>query len=346
MNKKFIAMLASVAAFGSVSAQSLKPNSNGLYLDSPYTFSLGGGSSYSNKLFYSFISEEKFDYFMFLESKFRDQENQKVMSLSKDGVFVLNGSDAKIQLWQFDSDWTKGMAAHLSLDYRDGKGYTLASTGGGSAAPMNYIAKTHDFSGDMTVSGKIEGNELKASDINAENFTMTGSKAKLALWQADADISKGMAAHVTLDYREGKGYTLSSNGGGSAANMNYIAKTHDFSGNMKVNGKIECVGEFKVAEVKTDNVITKDIKISMSDVADYVFDKNYDLKELSEVETYVNENKHLPGVPSAAEIEADGVSVSKMTNILLEKVEELTLHMIRLEKENAALKAEVESLKK
>jgi hypothetical protein len=51
-------------------------------------------------------------------------------------------------------------------------------------------------------------------------------------------------------------------------------------------------------------------------------------------------------MPSAAEMDANGVSVSKMSNLLLEKVEELTLHMIKLEKEIAALKAKVESLSK
>jgi hypothetical protein len=84
----------------------------------------------------------------------------------------------------------------------------------------------------------------------------------------------------------------------------------------------------------------------MNNAADYVFDESYNLKSLSEVESYVNEHKHLPGIPSAADMAENGVSVSAMSNMLLEKVEELTLHMIRLEKENEALKAEVKSLKK
>jgi len=84
----------------------------------------------------------------------------------------------------------------------------------------------------------------------------------------------------------------------------------------------------------------------MNNAADYVFDENYNLRSLSDVESYVKENKHLPGVPSAAEMAEKGMSVSQMSNLLLEKVEELTLHMIELQKENKALKAEVESLKK
>ena len=78
--------------------------------------------------------------------------------------------------------------------------------------------------------------------------------------------------------------------------------------------------------------------------ADYVFEDNYNLKSLSEVESFVKENKHLPGMPSASEFAEKGMSVSEMSNKLLEKVEELTLHMIQLEKENKDLKEKVNSL--
>ncbi len=120
---------------------------------------------------------------------------------------------------------------------------------------------------------------------------------------------------------------------------------------LHVDGKILCSGEIEVADLNTNTINVnslnaKDIQMDMHGAADYVFDENYNLKSLSEVESYVNEHKHLPGMPSAAEMDANGVSVSKMSNLLLEKVEELTLHMIQLEKENAALKAKVESLSK
>lgn len=120
---------------------------------------------------------------------------------------------------------------------------------------------------------------------------------------------------------------------------------------LHVDGKILCSGEIEVADlnsnsIKVNSLNAKDIQMDMHGAADYVFDEDYNLKSLSEVESYVNEHKHLPGMPSAAEMDANGVSVSKMSNLLLEKVEELTLHMIKLEKENAALKARVQELEK
>jgi hypothetical protein len=71
---------------------------------------------------------------------------------------------------------------------------------------------------------------------------------------------------------------------------------------------------------------------------DYVFDPSYKLPTLEETEKYVKENHHLPEVPSAAEIEKEGMSLNGMNVILLKKVEELTLHLIEMKKEIEELK--------
>ncbi len=65
---------------------------------------------------------------------------------------------------------------------------------------------------------------------------------------------------------------------------------------------------------------------------DYVFDEDYNLTSLSELDQYLKENKHLPEVPSAAEMQVEGVNMVEMDMLLLKKVEELTLHIIELEK--------------
>ncbi len=63
---------------------------------------------------------------------------------------------------------------------------------------------------------------------------------------------------------------------------------------------------------------------------DYVFDENYPLLPLEETKAYVEQNKHLPGIPSSAEMQQNGVNLLEMNMKLLEKVEELTLHQIEL----------------
>ncbi|GAB3897221.1 hypothetical protein GCM10028825_44440 [Spirosoma agri] len=89
-----------------------------------------------------------------------------------------------------------------------------------------------------------------------------------------------------------------------------------------------------------DGVLTEKVKVavrSTNDWSDRVFEKGYRLKSLSDVETFIRQSKHLPGVPSAEEVVKEGVDVGQMQAKLLEKVEELTLYVINLKKQNDAL---------
>lgn len=79
--------------------------------------------------------------------------------------------------------------------------------------------------------------------------------------------------------------------------------------------------------------------------ADYVFANDYKLKPLSEVETFVKENKHLPNIPSASEIEKEGLDLADMQSKQMGKIEELTLYMIEMKKEIEILKMETSNLK-
>jgi hypothetical protein len=73
--------------------------------------------------------------------------------------------------------------------------------------------------------------------------------------------------------------------------------------------------------------------------ADYVFDKNYKLLTLDEVETFIKQNNHLPNIPSAKEIEEKGLHLGDTQRRMMEKIEELTLYVIELKKEIEQLKA-------
>lgn len=79
--------------------------------------------------------------------------------------------------------------------------------------------------------------------------------------------------------------------------------------------------------------------------SDYVFDDDYKLPTLTEVETYIKANKHLPGVVSAREVEKQGLDVGDNQAALLKKIEELTLYMIELKKQVQSQQAEISSLK-
>jgi hypothetical protein len=79
---------------------------------------------------------------------------------------------------------------------------------------------------------------------------------------------------------------------------------------------------------------------------DYVFKDDYELKTLAELETFIKANGHLPNMPKASEIEHTDMPLGKIELILVEKVEELTLYMIEINKANENLKLEIELLKK
>jgi trimeric autotransporter adhesin len=81
--------------------------------------------------------------------------------------------------------------------------------------------------------------------------------------------------------------------------------------------------------------------LSKNQWSDRVFEKHYPLLSLKKTEEFIEKHKHLPNVPSASEVIEKGVAVDLMVSKLLEKVEELTLHVIRQEKEIEVLKKQV-----
>ena len=80
-------------------------------------------------------------------------------------------------------------------------------------------------------------------------------------------------------------------------------------------------------------------------VPDYVFTNDYKLKTLTEVEEYIKKNNHLPEIPSAKEIEKNGLMLAEMNMSLLKKIEELTLYSIEQNKKITVQEKEIESLK-
>ena len=97
-----------------------------------------------------------------------------------------------------------------------------------------------------------------------------------------------------------------------------------------------------------DGIITEKVKVAIegsSQWADYVFEKDYQLRSLQEVESFISENGHLPDVPSAEEVVNSGIDLGTMNATLLRKIEENTLYLIQLQKENQALKSELSELK-
>ncbi|GHV30232.1 hypothetical protein FACS1894177_02450 [Bacteroidia bacterium] len=91
-------------------------------------------------------------------------------------------------------------------------------------------------------------------------------------------------------------------------------------------------------------VKAKEILISNTNWADFVFGDDYRLPSLNDVKLHINENKHLPGIPSEAEVKENGVNLGDMQVKLLQKIEELTLYTIQQQEMIDKLNARIEQL--
>tara|TARA_R110000796_G_scaffold250650_2_gene380107 strand:+ start:4294 stop:4599 length:306 start_codon:yes stop_codon:yes gene_type:complete len=85
----------------------------------------------------------------------------------------------------------------------------------------------------------------------------------------------------------------------------------------------------------------REIKVEVSAWSDFVFEKNYDLPTLKEVEQHINKKGHLKDIPSAQEVKENGIQLGEMNAKLLQKIEELTLYVIQLNKENQEIKKQL-----
>lgn len=141
------------------------------------------------------------------------------------------------------------------------------------------------------------------------------------------------------------GITLSKNTDGSTTLLQndsektsmYISKNGNLGiGKKNPTDKLEVNGQIHARSVKVD----------LEKWADTVFEKEYDLLRLSEIEAYILQYGHLPEIPSAKKVLKEGIELGEMNRLLLQKVEELTLHLIEKEKQIDQLAESVQDLKK
>ncbi len=212
-------------------------------------------------------------------------------------------------------------AAGLGLGYGTSGAHVTVAPGGnvgiGTSAPT---AK-------LDVQGAAVVNYLAVDPQNATTeggeISLRGSTAALANWQID-NLSGRLRFHAA----GGEWFTMNTAGKAS------FSAGSTFPGNyrMYVNGGILAT-RVKVAVYNS------------AQWADYVFAEDYQLKSLSQVESFIKENKHLPNIPSAKEMVNQGNDLHQTDARLLEKIEELFLHTIEQDKQIELLKKEIESLK-
>jgi hypothetical protein len=121
----------------------------------------------------------------------------------------------------------------------------------------------------------------------------------------------------------------------------------DVAGNVRI-GTVNMPAGYRL--YVEQGILTEKVKVALktsANWADHVFAPGYKLQPLNEVEAFIKNNQHLPGVPSAQQLVNDGgVDVSSMLAKQMEKIEELTLYLIEMKKENEQLKKLIQSILK
>ncbi len=140
-----------------------------------------------------------------------------------------------------------------------------------------------------------------------------------------------------IGYRNNTFFLKDSQGGGDTAQPNLIV-----GGKLGVNLN----NDSPQSELDVNGTIrAKEVIVTDTGWADFVFDKDYKLRDLKEVDRYIQENGHLPDIPSAAEVKEKGVNLVEVQAKLLQKVEEMTRYILEQQKEIESLKATVKELK-
>ena len=194
--------------------------------------------------------------------------------------------------------------------------------------------------------------------INTYVRTQLGANNTIGTYYSlllEAPFGQGTAAQISNYYGVYQESADAKNFFGGKVSIGTQPATTSSAADAKlaVGGKV-WIGDFPAAtSVNTDALLAVNghvsctrLKVTQTGWADFVFHPDYQLPTLQEVEAYIKAHQHLPGVATAAEVEEKGADVGDTQKVLLQKVEELTLYMIELNKKVEKLERENETLRK
>ncbi len=185
--------------------------------------------------------------------------------------------------------------------------------------------------------------------------TNPSEKLDLSKWMSynvvnDSGIKLGNLNETSVNNHKSHSYTLKTFGDANGIRLGIVQQS-------RIRNEVEVLSILndnvgigtKAPDMKLTvkgNIHAEEVKIDLNVPApDYVFKEGYMLRSIEEVERFVQENNHLPEIPSAAEFKQNGVMLAEMDMNLLKKIEELTLYTIQQEKKIKKLEEENQKLK-
>ena len=211
-----------------------------------------------------------------------------------------------IQRWVTGIDNSDGNKFIIGrgVNWLNGKDLTIdvnGNVGIGTTNPNSPLTIGYNNSGNQIALKRLSGHETFSMNINSSNQILFKNYSGAGDYDFQTNIAgQGLATAVFIE-----GF----NGNVGIGNTNPDSK-------LSVNGKIHA----------------KEVKVDLIGWSDFVFEKEYHLPTLKEVESHIKENGHLKDVPSAKEVAKNGIFLGEMNAKLLQKIEELTLYTIDQEK--------------
>ncbi len=253
-------------------------------------------------------------------SKRQDNTMHEFFSMDSNNNIIINRSSV-----------VDGLPSHVLMFIGEGRTFQVKSSTNQTLLRVNEndgrvgIGVSGNPGRKLEVAGDIligSGGRLyvrRNDGVQHEMFSMDNNNDILV---NRGSIVSGLPSNVYFGIGENRFFDVRS------SSNNILLRVEEATGNLYLDGKIT----------------STEIEVKLDVWPDFVFSEDYNLMSLVEVEEYITKNKSLPNVPSESEVIENGVELGQISSVLLQKVEELTLYMIQLSKENEELRQRISKL--
>lgn len=221
---------------------------------------------------------------------------------------------------------SKGRGAVIGCDPTSGKIEFIQNgiANGNEAVSAQTVPMAIESDGKVSIGGRLSNAQLTVVSNQNTGMDNTLTLSNPAIGANQSHVHWGTRGDWYIRSAADNGVVVIQDGNAGDVGIG-TANTAGYK--LAVNGKIRA----------------KEIRVETG-WADYVFAPEYKLRPLEEVESFIKANQHLPEIQPASEIQANGLDVAAVTTKMMAKIEELTLYLIEMKKENDALKQRVNSL--